>query len=60
MEFTSSVASFNHNSVFTDWNVDVDEYEYEFDCYSKMRCACVGVKENAGLTNAQMELLLWH
>ena len=59
--FKSAMASFNHNSVFNDHgNVEVDEFKYEFDCYSKMCCPCVGVRENANLTNTQKGLLLWH
>ena len=59
--FKFTMASFNCNSVFTDhWNVEVHLFEYEFDSYSKINCPCVGVEENANLTNAQRELLHWH
>ena len=59
--FKSAMVSFNCYSVLTDhWNVEVDEFEYEFNFYSKMCCPCVGIEENLNLTNAQKELLLWH
>ena len=49
------------NSVLTDhWNVEVDEFEYEFVSHYKMCCPCVGVEENANLTNAQKKVFLWH
>ena len=55
------MASFNYNLVFSDhWNVEIDKFKYEFNYYSKMHCPCVGVEENANLTNAQKERLLWH
>ena len=57
----SEMVSFNSNLIFSDyWYVEVDEFKYEFNCYSKMCCTCVGVEENVNLTNAQKELLLWH
>ena len=59
--FKSAMVSFNHNLIFSDyWNVEVAEFKYEFNHYSKMCCPCVGVEENVNLTNAQKELLLWH
>ena len=55
----SAMASFNHRSVFTvHCNVEVDEFEYEFDCHFKMCCLFVRARENANLTNAQEKLLL--
>ena len=55
------MAFFNCKSVFTDnWNVEVDEFEYEFDHYSKMCFPCFGMEENTNVTNAQEKLLLWH
>ena len=58
--FKSDMASINCNSLFNDhWNVEVDEFEYEIDSYSKMCCLCVGVEKNANHTNAQKERLLW-
>ena len=42
----SGMVSFNHNLVFTDhWNVELDEFEYEFHSYSKMCCPCFGDEE---------------
>ena len=59
--FKSSIASFNHKSVFTDHQtVEVNEIKCEIDFYFKMCCPCVGVEENANLTDTQKELLLWH
>ena len=31
----SAMASFDHNLIFAyHWNAKVDEFEYEFDCYT--------------------------
>ena len=55
------MASFNNSSVLTDhWNVVVDEFEYEFDCYSKMCLICFRIGENANLTNAQGNFYFLH
>ena len=60
-QFKSAVASFNCNSVFADhWNVKIDKFEFEFDCYSKLCSQYVGTEKNVYLTDAQKELLLLH
>ena len=54
--FQSAMILFNCNFVFNDnWIVEVDEFEYEFDSYSKLCCFYVGVEENGVPTNAQKE-----
>ena len=59
--FKSAMVSFNCNWVLTDhWNIEVDEFEDEFDSSTKMCCPCIGVEENVNITNAQKELLLQH
>ena len=61
LQFKSTMASFNCNSVFTDhWNVEFDEFKYEFNSYPKIFSPCVGVEDDANLTHAWKELLLWH
>ena len=50
----------NYNSIFNHyWNVEVDEFKYEIDAYSKMCCPCVGDEKRVNLTNVQKKLLFW-
>ena len=59
--FKSAMFLFNCNSVLADhWNVEVDEFEYEFDSFSKMCCPCVGAEDNVNFTYAQEKLLFWN
>ena len=44
--FKAALTSLNHNVAYTNhWNVEVDEFKYEFDCYFKMCFHCVGTAE---------------
>jgi hypothetical protein len=42
------------------WDVEVDEFDWEFGTYQQMICPCVGAEDNINLTRGQKELLLWH
>ena len=50
---------FTYNSSFTDNKiVELDEFEYVFDCYSEMYCQCDRNEKNVNLVNAFEKLLL--
>ena len=56
-----AMVSFNCNSAFTDnWNIEVDEFKYEFDSYSKMCCSCVGVEDNLKTFTLALEIRYQH
>ena len=42
------------------WSVAVDDFEYDFGTMHQLFHPCVSSPENANLTNAQKELLMWH
>ena len=45
--FKSTMVLFDYNWVFNDyWNVEVDEFKYEFDSYFKMYYPCVWIEKN--------------
>ena len=42
------------------WNVEIEEFDYEFGTMAKMFCPCVRSEENANLSRGRKELLLNH
>ena len=50
LHFKLAMVSLKCNSVFTDhWNVEVNQFGYEFDVFFKMCCQSLGTEENVFL-----------